>query len=151
MKIKIGFGLLLFAATGLTKVTAQDFYIKAGSGYAFAMPGAKFDQNGNALNGNITHGATSTQYNLKNASFSSGMHGNLTAGLTLSKNIGIELNADFTLDPKTYRATINGLTGTNSSTNTTYTYSYVGERQANNLIILMPSLVLQTGGRVTYT
>ncbi len=145
MKIRT-YLLLLATTTGLTKSIAQDFYIKAGTGYAFAMPGGKLDQNGNALNGSVIHSTSSTKYDLKSASFSSGLHGNIGGGYMFSKNIGIELNADLNLDPHTYRATINGLIGNTSTTTNTYTYNYIAERQANNMIILMPSLVLQTGG-----
>lgn len=115
---------------------AQSFYLKAGLGYAFPMPGQKFDQDGNFLNGKVLYGSNTEHYNLKTASFSAGAQGALGGGIMISKNIGVELDANFNLGPVTYieRHPPTGKID----------YYYTAERTANNFVTLMPSLLLQT-------
>ena len=139
-KITYLFFALILSATGLH---GQNFYFKTGLGYAFAMPGEKLDQNGNVLNGVVNHtSAGVTDYELKNASFTSGVPLAIGVGLTLSKNIAIELSTSINLAPVKYSEGI--LNETNSSGQV---FSYYADRQAKNTVILMPSVVLQTDNK----
>src|SRR4051812_21277873 len=100
---KITCFLLSFAIISLSAVSAQDFYLKGGLGYAFAMPGQKIDQSGNVLNGTVTYAPQGVaDYHIKNASFTSGVQGLVGIGLMLSKNVGVELSASADLAPRTY-------------------------------------------------
>ena len=138
MKKNIHSILLLLCFCAAT-AQAQDFYLKAGTGYAFAMPGQTRDQLGNVLNGTVITTSSSVGYRVKSASFSAGLHGTIGGGYKFTKNIGVELNADFNLVPKKYSATEMDFA---NSSNQSYDYSV--ERQAKTTILLLPSLVIQT-------
>ena len=133
--------LLALAASGIHSY-AQQFYIKGGIGYALPMPGQTKDQLGNVLNGTVTNTSTSTSYQLKSASFSAGVHGQVGGGYMFTPNIGIELDADINLAPQTYTASVSGEVNSSS-----VTYNYTGERQANNTVLLMPSLIVKTDNK----
>ena len=77
---------LLLAAVLLSVTSpAQEFYVRAAAAYAFALPGQTMDGFG-FLNGTITMtnisglGISTTEYKLKTASFSAGLHGLLAGG-----------------------------------------------------------------------
>jgi hypothetical protein len=130
--------LIIFAVT--VSAHAQTIYLKIASGYAFAMPGEKVDQAGNVLNGSVSSfGSGVISYDLKNASFTSGVPVIIGAGLMLSKNIGVELNAAINITTPDYTARHFGET-----TSSGLVYNYAGERQAKNPVIILPALLLQT-------
>jgi opacity protein-like surface antigen len=128
----------LLLTSFITRSSAQDFYLKAGAGYAFAMPGQKLDEYGNVLNGTLSYSGNSSTSSIRSASFSSGVQGTIGCGLMLSKNIGIELNSNINLAPRNYTAKKTGQTNNNGD------YTYIAERKANNLVVFLPSLLLQT-------
>jgi hypothetical protein len=125
-----------------TQLKAQGFYIKEGIGYAFPMPGSTKDQLGNILNGTRTNSQsqTTSSYQIKNASFSSGFHNITGAGYMFTKNIGVELSADILLGSKKYSFEDIGTTAGTMPANITFT------RQSDVMINFMPALVLQTSG-----
>jgi hypothetical protein len=133
--------LFIFNAyVAVSNIYAQDFYLKAGVGYAFAMPGEKIDQSGNVLNGTVTNlGSGAVGYNIKNASFTSGVPLIIGGGLILSKNIAVELNAAIDMTPRDYIEIIDGQTNSSG-----VVYNYLAQRKANNSAIIMPTIVLQT-------
>src|ERR1043165_837975 len=124
-------------------VNAQNFYFKAGGGYAFPMPGQTADQFGGIMNGVIakttTTTSTTTSYTLKNASFLAGIH--LVAGLgyMFSKNIGVELNANLNAKPREYAAIHTGLTNSKGAK-----FDYISRPHPSGACLLVPSFVLQT-------
>ena len=137
---KYRLAFLLFTLLCNTTSYTQEFYLKAGIGYSFPMPGQKVDQNGNVLNGTLTQlGSGVSAYQLKSASFSAGLQNSFSAGLQLSKNIAVELATNINTAAVTYTETLNGLTNSNG-----VVYNYQGTRQAKNTTLILPSMVLQT-------
>jgi hypothetical protein len=131
--------LLSFVALSLASLvsTAQEFYFRAGTGYAAPQAGQTLDGTGQPYNGTLSSNNT---YNVKNASFSSGVQGYLGLGYMFSDHVGVQVDANLGL------------------ANTKYTFTasdvYVGGilstvsivQQAKSPVIVTPALVLQTGG-----
>jgi hypothetical protein len=104
------------------------------------MPGEKFDQYGNILNGTATYSNSGiSSENLKNASFTSGVQVMLGGGLMLSKNVGVELNAFTSLAATKNTETVAGKTSSSGQV-----YDYMAQRQAKNTLVLSPAIVVQT-------
>lgn len=120
---------------------AQGLYFRAGLGYDLPHNGQTVDNYGNPYNGSVTISGGSYTYSLKNASFASGAYGDLAIGYTITRNIGIELDGTFGLANKKYTGKTNGLVSGG------VTYNESSEQYAKIPIILMPSVVLQSGGR----
>lgn len=128
------------------------FYMRVGIGYAAPHGGSVqsplhvlnntdlFPVNGSV---NISTLATNSSqtYDLKKASFSSGVQAVLALGYTLNKNIAIELTANAGALPSIYTSNIESI-----QTQTTYRIKI--EQQADNPLFLSPSVVVQTGGRL---
>lgn len=131
---------LLFAAFAGT-ISAQEFYFRAGAGYAVPQAGQTLDGTGSPYNGTLNNNA----YSIKNASFSSGAQGYIGAGYMFSEHIGAQLDANFGLRNTKYTFSAGNVSvgGVPSNVNVV--------QQAKSLAILMPSVVLQTGrGAATF-
>jgi len=126
---------------------AQGLYVRGGVGYSFQLAGQTIDGNGNVLNGSLNNfknvfGADSfALYNVKKASFSSGFHGYVSVGYMLNNHIGVELGGDFGLSLTKYTGTYDNVPGVDTIPSTITQKQY-----AQIPIVLMPMLVLQTGG-----
>jgi outer membrane protein W len=131
--------VLVIACMGGLKADAQEFYIKAGIGYAFPMPGEAKDAPGNIVNGYRSNNlAGQYDYLVKTASFSSGLQLLPGVGYMFSDNIGVEVNAAANIAPKQY-----SFTDVNTTSKSRYA-DVTLRNKANGMIALMPSLVLQT-------
>jgi Outer membrane protein beta-barrel domain len=141
------FSLAVMALVFNAGAQAQGFYIKGGLGYGFAQAGSTIDNTSNLpYNGqisNTTSGANSIQsYSVKKASFSAGLNGVAGCGYMFNKNIGIELDAAIGLAAKKYTGTITNIE-VDSIASDLSTKQY-----AKTPVVLMPAIVLQTGGDV---
>lgn len=133
--------------------TAQEWSFRLGLGYAFATASQTLGPDGMPYSGNVTNSTTggNSSYSAKGVSFSSGLK--LSGGLQymFTKNIGVAADINVGLASKKYVLQENngtsiagkyngsGNIGSNPSDNT-YT------RYAKLPIILLPSLVIQSGG-----
>jgi outer membrane protein W len=134
-KVLVTLFVLLFSGAA---VFAQNFYFRAGLGYAFAQAGQSMDASGTPYNGSLS-GATQT-YDIKGASFSSGLQGQFGFGYMFNSNVGVQLDMNIGLAPKKYTFTADNvnLGGINGSVTI--------ENKASTPVFLLPALVLQTGG-----
>lgn len=138
MKTLTGFVFILSVIT--TSVSAQEFYFRAGGGYAFPQAGQTIDGTGQPYNGTQSNSTYLTTYNLKAASFSSGVQGVFGLGYLFNDHIGVQLDASIGLSNTQYTYTdhnvqLNGVLGDVSII-----------QHAQSSVFIMPSLVLQTGG-----
>ena len=132
--ISTAFILSIIATTGFS----QGFYLRAGLGYAIQQAGQTLDGTATPYNGTLN--ATTNQYNIKSASFSAGLGGVLGVGYMFSEHVGVQLDGNLGLSAKQYTFTENN-------------YDYGGvpsavsiTQQARSPFILIPSLVIQSGG-----
>ena len=128
--------LSLMAATGF----AQELYVNFGLGYAVPQAGQTLDGTGTPYNGSLNATTFTAAYNMKIASFTSGVNGTIGMGYLFNDHVGIQLDAAFNLSGTTYtfnneNVSYGGYQATESIT-----------QQAKTALLLMPSLVLQTGG-----
>jgi hypothetical protein len=135
--------ILVFCCAFASMTMAQGVFFNAGLGYAFPVAGQTLDGSGTPYNGTLNN--TTLAYNIKSASFSSGMQAKVGFGFMATKNAGVLLDASIGLLTKKYKATIDGVTfGSGSST---YPGSVTLEEQAIMPMIIMPSLVMQSDGK----
>jgi outer membrane protein W len=135
--------LLVLCCAIATMTIAQGVFFNAGFGYAFAVAGQSLDGSGAPYNGTLNN--TTQAYNIKSASFSSGLQAKVGFGYMANKNVGVMLDASIGLLTKKYKATIDGVSfGSGSSS---YPGSITFEQQAILPMILMPSLVMQSEGK----
>ena len=131
---------------------AQEFYVRAGLGYAFPQAGQTvyntpipYYEFASAYNGSRTYNANGTQtYNIKPSSFSSGLQTVLGLGYMFTPNIGIQLDAAIGISNTKYTFSDENIPLMTSSGIVAYNITTV--QQAKTPIFLMPSLVLQTNG-----
>ncbi|MBS1687992.1 MAG: hypothetical protein JSS96_04660 [Bacteroidetes bacterium] len=142
---------LLMLACGI--VNAQELSFRLGLGYAFPTASQTLGPDGMPYSGNVTNSTTggNSSYSAKRVSFSSGLK--LSGGLQymFTKNIGVAADISVGLVSQKYVLQENngtsiagkyngsGNIGSNSSDNT-YT------RYAKLPVILLPSLIIQSGG-----
>lgn len=124
--------------------TSNKFYARIAVGYAFQHAGSVSDVFGQPYSGteNYDNNGDITNYSYKKASLNTGVHGALGVGYMFSKHVGVELAGDFGLAAKKYTYTANGWNVSNFTANTTFT------EHAQAPVYLMPSLVLQSGGKL---
>ena len=143
MKAFFHFVLAMLFVTG---ATAQNFYVKAGLGYAFAQGGQTQNENTNPYNGSYSvsrYTIYDTSFSMKKASFSTGFQGIMGIGYTLGPHIAVELNAGIGIASKKYTDKLDSvLDGTGS-----YSVNATETRQASSTFLLMPCLVIQSGGK----
>jgi opacity protein-like surface antigen len=127
---------LAIVLAGIT-ASAQGFYLRLGMGYDLPQAGQTMDGTATPYNGSRNATTYVTTYNIKVASFASGMWGSLAGGYMFNDNVGAELAANIGMNMKKYTFT---------DENSPYAAGAVEnlEQQANTPILLMPSLVLQT-------
>ncbi len=131
--------LLLSALLFTGVVSAQGFFYRLGFGYAFTQAGQINDAS-EPYSGTVSTNAGVQAYNVKNVSFSSGLTGSLAAGYMFNKNIGVELCATSVFAPKEYSFTASNLIINSVASDLTIV------QKANNPLLFLPSLVMQTSG-----
>ncbi len=123
---------------------AQGFYVRAGLGYAIPQAGQTMDGTAapysGSSNNKVVDTALFTSYNLKKISFSSGLHGALAGGYMFNKHIGIDLGLDFGLSMSKYTYSDNNVPDNGAS------YNVQTVQRAQNPVVIIPSLVVQSGG-----
>jgi hypothetical protein len=117
---------------------AQGMYGRVGLGLALPQAGQTINGGGSPYSG--TNNNNTGSYDIKSASFTSGLSGYLGIGYMRTKHIGIELNANLGLWQQKYSYSISNvlLQGVPSSVTITH--------QAVLPVIISPSLLLQTDG-----
>ena len=131
---------LILALSAFAGSASAQFYVKLGAGYAIPQAAQTFDGTGQVYNG-TQHNTTYTQtYTVKPASFSAGVQGFLGIGYMFSEHVGVELNGNIGIKPKKYTYSIDSIMigGVESKVSVV--------QQAKSPFVLMPALVLQTGG-----
>ncbi len=117
----------------------QGFYFRAGLGYAFAQAGQTIDGTGQPYNGTLNNATQATS--IKSASFSAGLQGQLGFGYMVSEHVGVQLDANAGLSNKKYTLNVSNVT---LGSGVPGSVSFV--QHANSPLMLMPSIVVQSGG-----
>ncbi|HRO42539.1 MAG TPA: hypothetical protein PL009_06875, partial [Flavipsychrobacter sp.] len=159
--MKKAFIVLLVLGSAATQSFGQDkapknnapFYLRIGGTYAFSHAG-QTAVGGAYINGSYSSdasysgGQTSTfseTYDLKKASFGNGITAVVACGAMLHKHIGVELAVSIGITAKKYTYSyVDNETGSSP----TYTYKFTQQTTMyqRTPILLMPSVVLQSGG-----
>ncbi len=147
--------LALFLSVASYTASAQ-LYISAGLGYAVPQAGQTMYDTPIPYNGfptgfsgsrNNSSSGSSYTYNIKSASFSSGVQSAIGMGYMFSENIGVQLDASIGLSSTKYTFNDNNV---NLNTAASPVAGYINTtQQAKTPVLLMPALVLQTGGNKT--
>jgi hypothetical protein len=132
--------LLLTAGLMIANSTNAQFYFRAGAGYAIPQAGQTLDGTAAPYSGTRNTTTFAASYVIKNASFSSGITGVLGLGYMFSDHIGVELSAPVGIVNTKYTFTDNNVSYGG------YAATESDESKANTPILLVPSLILQTGG-----
>lgn len=140
---KLTFILTVLSALSL-KAEARKLYIRTGVGYAAPAAGQTRDVGILPLNGELTESPSGAiSMNLKKASFSSGLNVNAALGYSINNHIAVELSGFAIIVPTRYTGTLNTVDAING-----FYSSMVVKKHAELPIFLIPSLVLQTGGKL---
>ena len=123
---------------------AQEFYVRAGLGYAVPQAGQSIAGQEWPYNGTISN---MVNYDIAGASFSSGIQSYLGFGYMFTPHIGAQLDASIGLSNTTYSFRDNNVT-VNYTGGTSILSNVVITTRATTPVNLMPSMVLQTGGDV---
>lgn len=135
-----------------TATDAQNIYFRGGLGYAAPHGGAvqgpifSYSQNSffpvnGSYNGTYLPTNTTESFELKKTSFTAGVQGILAAGLMLNKNIGVELAANVGLSTQQMKTQLN-------SEEVDEKVKLDVTQQSDMPLMLTPSLVLQTSGKI---
>lgn len=154
----ISSALLLFcalhvAAQHTNPGKSKKCYIRLGLGYTMPHSG-QTEMGGLGINGSTTVTSTyassneissSTRNDLKRASFGSGVNGVAALGVTLHRNIAIELGIGIGIAPQKYKYSYKE---TATSTAPTYTdiFSVQSTKYQKTPVFILPAIVLQTDG-----
>lgn len=134
--------IALFAS--VTASYAQEFYLKGGLGYAMPHGTQPYDAFGNAYSGSYNNQynaatGTETSFSIKKPSLTAGLNGTVGVGILVTEHIGVELAANIGLATRKYKLAYEDNDGTQ------YTTANVTQ-QAKTPVLIVPALVLQTGG-----
>ncbi|MBA3829509.1 MAG: hypothetical protein H0X33_11280 [Taibaiella sp.] len=115
-------------------------FIRSGIGQAFPQAGQTYSGGGFFSGSETTQSNGQYSYDIKKASFSSGIQGFIGFGGMFNKHVGVELIANIGLSNTSYTATyyhdtVNAIPSTTTNT-----------RKAKTPVFLIPSLIIQTGG-----
>ncbi len=130
-------GILIF--TTLTNIGyTQGFYLRLGLGYAIPQAGQTLDGTSQPYNGSLND--STLQYKVKNTSFSAGLGTFVGVGYMFNEHVGVQLDGNLGISTKQY-----------SFTESNYNYQGVlsnvtVQQQAKSPFIVIPSLVLHSGG-----
>ena len=139
---------LLLMATGHS-LWAQDFYARAGIGYGFVQAGQTIDGTATPYSGTLNNSSVSStdtmSFNMKKASYATGLHVMLAGGYMFNEFIGFDLSLDIGAMPKHYSFTENN-TPINVGGSTVLNMNYTVNQHAKTPVLAIPAIVLQTGG-----
>ena len=139
--------LLTFGNNGV----AQHAYLRAGAGYALPQGGyiqgpIPFNSAtiGLPTNGSLqikyANSVATQTYDYKKTSYGAGVQGTLAFGYMLNRNVGIELAGNFGLQNTEYNTVVNTQSEDEQVSLNVY-------QRANMPILVIPSIVLQAGGK----
>ena len=131
--------LIVLLAAAMCNAKAQ-FYVRAGLGFAMPQAGQTMDGTGQGYNGSQTYTTYTQVYNVKPTSFSTGVHGVLGVGYMFSDHVGVQLDGDAGLSTKKYTFSIDNVSVGGVPSNVDIV------QRAKGPFVVIPSLVLQTGG-----
>lgn len=130
-----------------TQAQTNGFYIKAGVGYALPLAGQTIGIDGNPYSGSIANTNSSnsneSSYNVKKASFSSGVQATVGVGYMLSRHVGVELSGVIDVAPVKYSLTASNVL---NSVKSYYMNSNV-KNYAKAPFFIMPALVYRVGDK----
>jgi hypothetical protein len=132
--------LTLFVLCAIAGNASGQFYLNLGMGYAVPAAGNTMDGTGTPYNGTIN----GNNYSMKNASFATGLWGNIGVGYMGGANIGIQLDANIGLSNTKYTFNNNNVV-LPISPGPVYGNESTIQHAATPLLI-MPSFVIQSGG-----
>ena len=143
--------LVLAFSVAAYSASAQ-LYLSFGLGYAFAQAGQTMYDTPIPYNGFPTGisgsrnnpSSSSYTYNIKSASFSSGVQSAISMGYMFSENVGIQMDAAIGLSNTKYTFNDDNANLGTAAAPLAGTISTV--QHAKTPVLLMPALVLQTGG-----
>ena len=133
---------LMLALSAVAYTASAQFYINAGLGYAIPQAGQTFDGTGQqgGYNGSVTYTTYTQVYSVKPASFNTGVHGALGIGYMFSDPVGVQLDGNVGLSTKKYTFSIENAPVGGVASNIDIV------QRAKSPFMLVPALVLQTGG-----
>ncbi|MES2701163.1 MAG: outer membrane beta-barrel protein [Bacteroidota bacterium] len=121
---------------------SQEFYLRAGVGYALPHAGQSIAGNEWPYNGTVSN---SVNYNIQGASFAAGLQAHVGAGYLFTDHIGIQLDATFGLANTVFTFRNNNVLVYYTSGSAVLSNVTI-DHEASFPLNLLPSLVLQTGG-----
>jgi len=133
--------LLALGISLIANVANAQFYFRAGAGYAVPQAGQTLDGNATPYSGTRSNSTYSVSYDMKNVSFSSGAQAVLGFGYMFNDHVGVQLDGSFGLANTKY-----SFTDQNVNLGGGYQGNVHINMKAKSPVVLMPSLVLQTGG-----
>jgi Outer membrane protein beta-barrel domain len=139
MKKFLTSSLVIILSATATHSHAQGFYFRGGLGYGFAQASQTIDGTGQPYSGTLNNSTNATS--IKSASFGAGFQGQLGFGYLLNEHVGIQLDANVGLSNKKYTLNVSHV---NLGSGVPGSVSIV--QQAHTPIMLMPCLVVQSGG-----
>lgn len=120
---------------------AQNFYFRAGFGYAVPQAGQTMDGTATPYNGTQNHlGPNTDAYSIKAASFSAGIQGVLGFGYMINRNVGIQLDAGVGIASRKWTYKLSNVMLDSILSDVSIV------QQSKTPVFAMPSLVLQSGG-----
>lgn len=135
--VSLGLSLMLIGNAAYSQ-----FYMRAGAGYAFPQAGQTMDGTGQPYTGTVNNTTYTQAYSLKGTSFSAGVQGMIGFGYFLSDHVGVQLDGNLGLSSKQYTLNDNNIAVGGLLNNISVV------QRAKTPILLIPSVVLQTGGNV---
>ncbi|MEZ5017940.1 MAG: DUF2715 domain-containing protein [Flavipsychrobacter sp.] len=142
------FTSFLLLATTMT-LQAQEFYLKAGVGYAFPHAGQAVTESGIPYSGKaqyVSGSTTPATFEAKKISFAPSVPVSIGAGYFFTKNIGLEVNVIIGAGTKEHTSSITFPSSTQAGINITQ----VQNLKAATPILAAPSLVLRSKGQKAY-
>lgn len=118
---------------------SQQFYFRTGLGYAIAQASQSIDGSGQPYNGTVN--AATQQASIKGASFSAGLQAQVGIGYMINDHLGIQVDANLGVSNRKYTLSVSNVTlggGVPGSV------QYV--QQANSPVVVLPAIVVQSGG-----
>ena len=126
---------------------AQGFYSRVGLGYAFPQAAQTMDGTATPFSGTSNNTTIDsiqyTSYKVSRVSFMQGLHATLAGGYMFNKNVGIDLAMTIGMSMSQTIYNDDSVTISNAPANVQVV------QKAQSPIMIMPSLVLQTGGEKT--
>ena len=134
-----------FSLLTLHNTYAQGFFYRLGIGYAIPQAGQTMDGTAIPYNGTMNNAGTGSSatvsYDLKKASFSSGINGTVGVGYLFNEHVGIDVALSGMLGAQKYSFYENNIAVNNIASDVEIT-------QHASCTLFTPSLLMQTNGKI---